>query len=156
MPRATKTVTPDPDPVRSVEAFGQVLKGLRKKIRDRSVQDVVRLLHGRLPTIETNQGTVSGYEQGYNKRPDPVVLWGLAKLYQVPTDGLIAVLYANRTDPGLTRAAAERILDEHSHGPSPEVAAAAIKAVRQRLFDAIGDIEAIQEGLRREPPHSRG
>lgn len=146
MPRTAKTVRPATNRSRPVPAFGQLLQALRGAS---SVQEVVNALHGpKLKLqIDTNQGTVSGYEQGYNKKPDPVVLWGLASFYRVPVDGLIAVLHANRSDVRLTLDAAQRVLREHARGPRPEVAAAAIEAAERRLFDAAADLETIREGL---------
>lgn len=155
MPRTTKTVKPITDRDRPVIAFGELLQELRK---ERSVQEMLNSLRDRTPHVDTSQGTVSGYEQGYNKKPDPVVLWGLAKAYPASLEGLIAVLHANRQDPKLSLDSAKRVLREHSRGPSPEVAASALEAAEGRILAVAGDITAIREGLRPEqtpPPHSR-
>lgn len=130
--------------VKRVPAFGDLLKELRG---GRSVQAVLNTMPAAPDAIVSTQGTVSGYEQGYNQRLDPVVLWRLAKAYGVSLDGLIAVLEANRLDPDLTLDEARRILGEHSNGPSPEVAAEAIEVAERRLLTAASELQALRNSF---------
>lgn len=149
-----KTVTPVTDRERPVPAFGALLQELR---RERSVQELLNSLRDRA-RVETSQGTVSGYEQGYNRKPDPVVLWGLATAYPASLEGLIAVLHANRENPKLSLDAARRVMLKHAHGPSSEVATKAIKAAEKRILAAASDLEKICEGLQADetsPPDAR-
>lgn len=158
MPPPVKVVRPGDSRVRPVRAFGELLAELRELYEKGSVEQVLMNLRNKPLKIDTNQGTVSGYEQGYNKKPDPVVLWGLARAYGVSLEALIAVLHANRNDPQLSIDGARRVLREHSHGPSPEVAAAALETAEARILQAAGDLTAIREGLQADagpPPRPR-
>lgn len=129
---------------RPVAAFGALLQELR---RNRSVEGVLHQLRLRPTYVDTNQGTVSGYEQGYHLKPDPVVLWGLAVTYGVSVEGLIAVLRANRGNPHLTLDAARHVLLEHANGPRPEMAASALEAAEKRLFEAVADLQSLRETI---------
>lgn len=142
MPRAAATKD------RPAAAFGTLLKELRG---NRSVETVVRLIRER-SQIDTTQGTVSAYEQGYHLSPNPVVLWGLAVAYGVWIEGLIAVLLANSKNPYLTLDDAKDILHRYARGPRPEMAAAALETAERRIHEAAADVGTILEGIREGTP----
>jgi transcriptional regulator with XRE-family HTH domain len=145
MVRATKTVSAADARDRPLEVFGQVLQALRK---EKSVAEVLIALEGQKPHISTNQGTVSGYEQGYTRKPDAVILWGLARAYRRPLEAVVAVLNANRNNPRLTFDEAMRVLERHTHGPSPELAAQAIAKAAQRVTAVAAELESLREGIK--------
>jgi transcriptional regulator with XRE-family HTH domain len=142
--RATKVVRGHRSPRVKYEAFGGLLKALRG---DRSVQQVVNSLERQEPLIQTSQGTVSGYENGYVKKIDPVVIWGLAQTYNQPHDGLVAVLQANRHNPGLSLTDAQEIVQRYKNGPSPAMAATAIAKAEGRIFETAAYLAEVREQI---------
>lgn len=118
-----------------VPAFGRLLKSIR-----------IRRFQGKWPPervathlrhelgIPTSGGSIRGYEKGWNKTLDPVVLGTLADLYHVDVAGLIDVLKANRKQPDLSDFEVEQIL--RGKGRSHEGQAAAshrFEEIGQRL-----------------------
>lgn len=143
--RATKVVSAPRSARGKYHVFGTLLKELRGS---RSVEQVLKSFEQQHhPAIETNQGTVSGYEQGYTKKIDPVTLWGFARAYGVPLDGLVAALHACREDPHIALDDCRRILQRYHHGPSPEMAEKALKKAAHRVFDAATEIETLRSKL---------
>ena len=144
--RATKVVGVPRSPRVKYPAFGALLKELRGS---RSVEQVLKLMGKQRPAIRATQGTVSGYEQGYTKKVDAVTLWGLARAYGVSLEGLVAALHACRQDPRIVLDDCRRILhlQRYNHGPSPEMAKAALKKAAHRVFDAAAEIETLQSKL---------
>lgn len=139
--RATKPVGRGPSPRVKYPAFGALLKTLRG---ERSVQQVLNHLERQRPEIQATQGTVSGYEQGYVKKLDPLVIWGLAQAYNQPLEGLLAALHANRENPTLSLGEAQGIVQRYKHGPSPAMATEALAKAEQRLFDTAAVIAEIR------------
>jgi len=118
----------------AVPAFGRVLKSLREKrfknkLTSRAVAD--RLKHA---GVQTTGGSIRGYESGWNKAIDPVVLDALAELYRVPVSGLIAALKANRENPDLSDFEVEQILRSKARAHDAQaVALSRFQEIGQRL-----------------------
>ncbi len=81
-----------------LQAFGQWLERLRGRKVSRE-QISIRLAALGVPL---GGSTLAQYEKGTVWAPDPGVLAGLATIYGVSLDGLVAGLRANRADPKLT------------------------------------------------------
>lgn len=112
-------------------AFGRLLADLRGA---KSVQQVVNTMAGfPVDPIGTSQPTIAEYESGKVWSPDACVLWGLARAYGVSNEGLLAVLCRNRQDEHLTLRDAERIMEAHYVGPSPQLARASLTAASHKL-----------------------
>jgi hypothetical protein len=97
---------------REMAAFGRLLRALRVrrfkgKLTPEKVADQLRARG-----IQTTGGSIRGYEAGWNKGMDPVVLYGLADLYKVGLSGLILALAANRKNPNLSDFELEQVLRE--------------------------------------------
>lgn len=80
-----------------VAAFGAYLRDLRLRAGSRRPLTLGMVLQ-RLAQrgIALSEGTLSQYETGTVERPDPVVLAGLAEIYGVPLDEIVAALHAAR------------------------------------------------------------
>jgi adenylosuccinate lyase len=84
--------------------------------------------------VQTTGGSIRGYESGWNKAIDPVVLDALAELYRVPVSGLIAALKANRENPDLSDFEVELILRLKARAHDAQtVALSRIQEIGQRL-----------------------
>jgi transcriptional regulator with XRE-family HTH domain len=82
---------------RSLKRFGGFLKERREAKHLTAQQVVLRL---KTMGIGLDQSTLYNWETGTVKAPDPVALWGLAKIYQVSHDGLIELLLKSQIDTG--------------------------------------------------------
>jgi len=118
----------------AVAAFGRLLKSLRlkrfnKKLTSRAVAERLKQMG-----VQTSGGSIRGYESGWNKAFDPVVLDALAELYRVPLSGLIAALKANRENPDLSDFEIEQIIRTKARAHDAQtVALSRIAEIGQRL-----------------------
>ncbi len=131
-----------PKPQGRLAAFGTLLRELRGQ---RSVQQVVDRLQSRMG-VTTGTETLYPYEYGRIERPDPVILWGLAELYNVPFAGLVAVLKANREYAALGLDDAKALLEKFREGPSPAVAAETLERIEAQLTDLAAEIAGARLG----------
>jgi transcriptional regulator with XRE-family HTH domain len=79
-----------------LKAFGRRLLELRA---GRSRQQIVNQLAAPDIQVRFDASTLFQYEAGTVWSPDIGVLWGLAKVYEVPLDHLVDLLRANRANP---------------------------------------------------------
>lgn len=124
-----------------VKAFGDYLKGCRERSRKRppSVAAVATVLQDQ--GIPINHATIRGYEYGWADRPDPVVLVGLARLYKIDVQSLVAVLAENRRDRNLSEIDVERILRSVTKTSHAEAEAATrLAELREKLYDVGKDL----------------
>lgn len=119
-----------------VTAFGRYLEELRGR---RKRPQVSRMLWDWYQ-VKCEPSMLGHYEKGRVMSPDPVVLVGLAKLYDSDVERLIAVLKADReahrNGRELGRADVDRILQEVDSTRARQAAAAAshLAEARQHLF----------------------
>lgn len=88
-----------------LKAFGAKLLNLRGKGRSR--ERIARRL--RNSGIQFDESTLVQYEKGTVWAPDPVVLKGLADIYEIPVAGLISLLLLNRIEAKYEAADADRL-----------------------------------------------
>jgi hypothetical protein len=122
-----------------VTAFGQLLKELRKKRFPKwAPETVAQKLMEWYPGVETSGPALRGYEFGWNKSMDPVVLAALASAYQFPLRDLINVLAENRRNPEMGEFEVGLVLREGRQAHESETAAAARFAEIGQRLRAIG------------------
>lgn len=84
--------------------------------------------------------TLAQYEKGTVWAPDPCVMWGLAKIYGVGIEKLVAGLRLNRENPSIaTRDLLRRVNEVVSASPAQQgasdvLASARIRELEDRLF----------------------
>lgn len=107
-----------------VPAFGRFLAKLRRRKFPKLAPEAIA---ERLTQIgvRTTGSSLRGYEFGWNKVIDPVVLAGIARVYSFPLDDLVTVLAANRSTPEMTDFEVEQVLREARKTHHGEAAAAA-------------------------------
>lgn len=107
-----------------VPAFGRFLAKLRQRKFPKLAPEAVaeRLTQS---GVKTTGSSLRGYEFGWNKAIDPVVLAGIARVYGFPLDDLVAVLAANRSRPEMQDFDVEKVLREARKTHHGETAAAA-------------------------------
>jgi transcriptional regulator with XRE-family HTH domain len=66
--------------------------------------------------VSLDRSTLLQYERGTVSSPDPVMLWGLGRLYRVPVDDLVADLVRDRTGLAVPRREAPVELDGDQRG----------------------------------------
>jgi hypothetical protein len=130
-----------------VTAFGQLLKQLREKRFPKwAPETVAQKLMEWYPGVETSGPSLRGYELGWNKSMDPVVLAALASAYQFPLRDLIRVLAENRQKPEMADFEVELVLREGRRRHESEAAATARFAEIGPRLRAIG-VELIEYAI---------
>jgi transcriptional regulator with XRE-family HTH domain len=66
--------------------------------------------------VSLDRSTLLQYERGTVGSPDPVVLWGLSRLYRVTLDDLVADLVRDRTGRAVSRRETPFELDGDQRG----------------------------------------
>lgn len=130
--------------VPKVPAFGRLLARLREvrfKGR-RTPEGVAELLTAR--DIPTAGPTIRTYEYGWIESPDPVILAGLAALYRIALEDLIAVLHENRRDPSLSDVRVNDILkSERVRAHAEAITANRFVEVGHRLMEIGAELGAL-------------
>lgn len=131
--------------VPEVPAFGRLLERLRTtRLGGQVAPERVRDLVWERYKLKTSGGSLRGYEKGWNKKFDPVLLSALAKIYSCDVEELIAVLQANRENPSLSDTEVDRILATVRRGRHGEAhVAARFSDIGHRfleLFTKLGDV----------------
>jgi transcriptional regulator with XRE-family HTH domain len=137
-------------------AFGAVLMDMRKRYevrtrRNQSHLAVARSLTAKLKKrfaerVSIGSSTLFRWETGEVQRLNPIVLKELALLYDTTFDGLLAVLEANLSDPGLTVENAHALL-QAAVTSLPTATGAGHGTDREPKLEA--RLEELREGIER-------
>lgn len=120
---ATLSGLPDKKRVRERKyaSFGDLLKDWRG---DRDIEEVARQV--RHTGLQFDGATLRGWEYGWSASPDPLRLLALTRVYDKPFDVALAALAAARkVNASDLISHLHRKSSGHSHGGSPDAAAAA-------------------------------
>jgi hypothetical protein len=128
-------VSPKRARVPEVPAFGRLLLHLRqRRFGERSTPEQVVNYLADNEGAKTAGGSLRGYELGWNRSLDPIVLAALARVYRIALEDLIDVLAANRLKPNLSDFEVEQVLrDARQRRHAQAAAASRFSEIGERL-----------------------
>lgn len=126
-----------------VPAFGKALTTLRGKRTPQQISQRLAALG-----IHINRSTLWQYEHGTVGAPDPVVIWGLAKIYKTDLAGLIDRLASERASHEPAMDLRLLNIEEQREADMLELWATLGKAQRENVMQLMRNLQAVRTAKR--------